>query len=1709
MDKTEPSDISAPLDTSTAQPENSARAVFESVSTPTSSTPTSKDREESLVPDTSATYSDAASWPGGAGADEATPSLDAPEHSPPFEALEHTTPKHGLPLDEPTDVGALEPTSEEIKAEAAVAYARPHRVLRFAMLGLVLLACAGLAVFAGHKPTVADPVSSIDSLYGHVSIPYDELPSPQLDAASTLPDIVTVNGELSIQGSLVLTPSAQPAAPLPGQLYFDQTSSELSYFNGKSFATVLTTDTLPPQQAGLSAGSGLSLSSGLLTNAGVLSLQGLSGNISLTAGPGMQIAGTTFSNSGVLSLGGLNGVVVLGNGLSVADGKLSGTGIQSLNTDGSLNITNDGQGNYTITGPMGVGNGNVSTVGGTTGHLAVFNNAQAISDSVISQSGTTVSVAGNLVVSSTISATSYSGDGASITNVNATQLGGQSSSYYTNASNVSSGTLNDARLSINVPLLSASDNFTGLLKHNGNAVCDASGNCVGVSGGSIGGGGTANKLALFTGTGFTVGNSLLSQDAGATTVTIAGDLTVTGGVSATSLSGSGSGVTNVNAAQLNGQAASYYTNASNLSTGTVSDSRLSTNVALKNGATNFTNTLQHNGNAVCDASGNCVGASGGAIGGGGTANLIALFTGSGFTVGNSLLSQDAGATTVSVSGNLSVSGSVSAASLSGNGSGLTNLNGSNVGSGTVGDARLSANVALLNGSNNFTGTLQHSGNNLCDTSGNCVGSGAGGALGGSGAANTIAMFNGSGYTVANSLLSQNAGATTVTATGNLVTTGNFTVGLSSNLSSKLGVVTSASTVGAIFQAASNQTADLLQNQDANGDILSGFSAGGAIYTNGTGNTFAGLTYPGTVTLGTVGTAGSTTYYYRVSAVNVQGETSASPEQNIATGASTLTTGNFNTVTFTAVAGASSFNIYRSISAGTELKIGSVTADGRIGTYVYNDQTNATGSGALPTGSGFNPVLKISQGNATGDVFDIFTNTSHTANGVATNTSLAVTSAGRIKSLTGLDLLNNQANTNSALTVQNASATTIAAYIQGAASQSADLFDFQDSSANVLSRFDSTGRLLVGSTGNNRAIVDTGLFSSSRSLTSDQALKIQVSGDAGNRFVISADGTQSWGSGSGSTDTNLYRSASGTLKTDGLFNTVSGYQINGTSGASVTCSGGQFLQNQVVAGGITTGGSCATPAAGVGIIGALDGGTANANAATISGTTLYLQSASATNPGLVNTVGQSFLGLKTFTSGVTVTGALTQSGGNFSLSGTGTSTLSAGGSLQQTAAGASYFTTTSGDMTIGTTSNTNAVIIKSTGTNGTVSIGDNTAVTITLGNTSDTTRTISIGNGNSSTSATVNLGSKGTVNIGATGATTYGNTTNINNTSNATGTQTVNIGSGANTANAVTIAAGSTGKINLTGNTALTGTLSGSSTINAVTGYQTNGTSGVSVACSGGQFLQDQVVSGGITTGGTCATTQIVTVGALDGGTANANAATLSGTTLYLQSASASFAGLINTGTQTFAGDKTFTGNIHIANVLLADATDITFTAPDTTTDPNVVFNMQCRTGCSSAQGRFAIQSNGTDAFSIGYNTTTASTVINVAAGVDVKLAGGSVGNAESAITHDFTCTSTEAVHDIVVITGTGAVGRTTTANSTAVAGVVVAKPSTTTCSIATSGEAQVWMSSNAANIGNSASTSTIGGAAQSQSIPSGGQSIGHFMSTKDGSNLAWVLLNGS
>jgi len=111
-----------------------------------------------------------------------------------------------------------------------------------------------------------------------------------------------------------------------------------------------------------------------------------------------------------------------------------------------------------------------------------------------------------------------------------------------------------------------------------------------------------------------------------------------------------------------------------------------------------------------------------------------------------------------------------------------------------------------------------------------------------------------------------------------------------------------------------------------------------------GITVSSLAVPGTPTIAPQGTAGTTTYSYRITARSLVGETLASPAGTTTTGNATLSATNFNRITWASVSGAVDYRIYRTASGG------SPATTGLIGTTVsltFND-TGLAASGAVPT-----------------------------------------------------------------------------------------------------------------------------------------------------------------------------------------------------------------------------------------------------------------------------------------------------------------------------------------------------------------------------------------------------------------------------------------------------------------------------------------------------------------------------------------------------------------------------------------------------------------------------------------------------------------------------------------------------------------------------------------------------------------------------------------
>lgn len=87
------------------------------------------------------------------------------------------------------------------------------------------------------------------------------------------------------------------------------------------------------------------------------------------------------------------------------------------------------------------------------------------------------------------------------------------------------------------------------------------------------------------------------------------------------------------------------------------------------------------------------------------------------------------------------------------------------------------------------------------------------------------------------------------------------------------------------------------------------------YNGTTITTYTTLTTPAKPTVVPQGTTGSTAYSYRVSALNESGETLASTATAISNGTYSLSVSNYNKITWSAVSGATSYNVYGRKAAG--------------------------------------------------------------------------------------------------------------------------------------------------------------------------------------------------------------------------------------------------------------------------------------------------------------------------------------------------------------------------------------------------------------------------------------------------------------------------------------------------------------------------------------------------------------------------------------------------------------------------------------------------------------------------------------------------------------------------------------------------------------------------------------------------------------------------
>ncbi len=394
-------------------------------------------------------------------------------------------------------------------------------------------------------------------------------------------------------------------------------------------------------------------------------------------------------------------VLLFVGGLGIAAlqlaGKVKNAGKNQDAFDSYKTVNNPVLGNDTLLPVQSLNDQTVTINGDLTVQGKLNLSAQALND-LASILGNTVRLtpvlggpaqAGNINISGGVMASTFQGNGANLSDLN--------------ASSITSGTLNNERLDASVTKLGQTIPLSALqstvlsslngISNNGAAsiigtgsvtvstdiangvitIDSVAGDITGVAVGSgLLGGGTSGDVTLNLDTGivtmqgntFNGANQLVKLGS-------SGELPV---ISATNL-------TNLNA--------------SNLSTGTVNDSRLSTNVTVQGNSFNGTNQLvklNGAGELPSLSATNLTNLNASNIGTG-TLNDARLggnvtLQGNTFNLANKLVQLDS-------SGNLP----------SLNGSAITNLNAGNVSSGTLADARLSANVALLNANQTFTGNV--------------------------------------------------------------------------------------------------------------------------------------------------------------------------------------------------------------------------------------------------------------------------------------------------------------------------------------------------------------------------------------------------------------------------------------------------------------------------------------------------------------------------------------------------------------------------------------------------------------------------------------------------------------------------------------------------------------------------------------------------------------------------------------------------------------------------------------------------------------------------------------------------------------------------------------------------------------------------------------------------------------------------------------------
>lgn len=253
-----------------------------------------------------------------------------------------------------------EARSEYLEVQQRLQRHARFRTILYVFAALILLA-GGIFTFIRSRDTSELQAGS----FGIVRLPLSDVLTSEIGNAA---ESLKVNGHLQVESSIILTPTSQPTNPVTGQLYFDQTSNKLAYYDGQQFVNVV----------------GNTSTEATTTTNIFNSTQSPPGVLLQSSSPGVQQTGN-FNVAGTGTVGTLKTSVIDSSGTTLfINPTIVGTPSQPSGANATLGQT--AMGSFTtgtgINGVLVATKATMGEVGGTAKSISVFINGGSSSNHI-------------------------------------------------------------------------------------------------------------------------------------------------------------------------------------------------------------------------------------------------------------------------------------------------------------------------------------------------------------------------------------------------------------------------------------------------------------------------------------------------------------------------------------------------------------------------------------------------------------------------------------------------------------------------------------------------------------------------------------------------------------------------------------------------------------------------------------------------------------------------------------------------------------------------------------------------------------------------------------------------------------------------------------------------------------------------------------------------------------------------------------------------------------------------------------------------------------------------------------------------------------------------------------------------------------------------------------------------------------------------------